>query len=158
MSQFVAQNQPLWGAIQVKHFCFSETAKRKGLDNRLPVDFLSNAKLTALMVVRCEQLLGRRFNLLQGYRSTAVNLWVGGSPTSLHTLALAVDGIFEGMGMLEACQRIADSNLPIVEIEAKRTMLHLAVGDRSKRRLLWQADKLGPVFRVSSFLPNPVLA
>lgn len=151
MSQFCASNQALWASVDVGRFCFSQTAIRKRIDNRLPVALLSNALRVGELVVACEKLLQARFNLLQGYRCVALNQAVYGSMNSLHVAALAVDGIFTGVGMLEACRRLAVCDLPIVEIEAKQTQLHIAYGDPRKRRLLRQFEALGPVVVVQSF-------
>lgn len=156
MGRFCASNQPLWGPVDVAAFCYSATAARKRIDNRLPVGLLSNALRIGEVVVAAEKLLGARFNLLQGYRCAELNLAVYGSPGSLHVAGLAVDGAFVGVPLLVACQRLAESDLPLVEIEAKQTQLHLAYGDPRKRRLLRQFEAFGPVVAVSGFLADGV--
>jgi len=108
------------------------------------------------MVVRAEQFLGHKFRLYQGFRSEAVNWRVGGKPNSYHLRALAVDGSFDGLPMLEACRLLAASDLDIVEIEAKQTMLHLAAGPRSARKLFMQYVTRGAVVQVEAF-PDDVV-
>lgn len=156
MSQFCADSLPLWGSVDVAAFTFSATARRYRLDNRLPVALLSNARQIGAVVVEAEKLLGARFNLLQGFRCAELNWRVGGSVGSLHMQALAVDGIFVGVPMLEACQALADSALSICEVEAKQTQLHIATGIDKPRALLRQFERGGPVVRVARFLDNGV--
>lgn len=151
MSQYVAEDVRLSLRFTVKEFCFSQTAARYGLDNRLPVRLLSNARLCVQMVHDCERALQARFVLTSGYRSPALCKLLGSSEKSYHCQALAVDGRFDGVPMLEACRQLSDSSFQIVEIEAKQTQLHLAYGPYSARRLFQQFVSGGPVESVEFF-------
>lgn len=151
MSKFCAHDCPLWGSIRVFDFCYSATARARRLDNRLPVALLSNSLKVGHLVTQCEKLVGAPFNLLQGYRSAELNRAIGGGVKSYHMQGLAVDGLFVGVGMLEAGRILAASDLPIVEIELKQTMLHIAYGPREARKLFRQYVSRGPVVPVEFF-------
>lgn len=152
MSDFSLGSQSLSGSILVSDFVKSDTALSAGIDNRLPVVLLSNAKTVAALVADCEILLSAKFILTSGYRCAELNLLVGGSVNSFHQQALAVDGFFIGMQSLTACKIIAQSKLGIREVELKQRQLHLACGDRSRLVLLRQFIPRGAVVVVKEFL------
>lgn len=81
----------------LSEFIESDTAKRRGINNDLPLTLTANAKNTAEMMERIRAHLssisGKPAPILitSGYRSQLLNRAIGSSDTSDHTLALAVD-------------------------------------------------------------------
>lgn len=69
----------------------SETAARRGLDNRPGLEELENLKRTAETLEQVRALVGKPIMVSSGYRSPEVNKAVGGSKTSAHVKGLAAD-------------------------------------------------------------------
>lgn len=152
MNQFCAEAVPLGTLWTVGAFCSSEEAASLGLDNRLPLALLSNARLIAGEVARICEALGDEFVLTSGYRTAALCEALGSSAKSWHVQALAVDGFFRRTSVIDACDRVARSGWKIREIEAKQTQVHFAYGPSSARILWRQYVAGGKLVRVSQFL------
>lgn len=77
----------------------SQTATRRGIDNRIPQALLKNASTLSLWLGACEERLGPglRLTLTSGYRCPTLNAAVGGSNSSYHKLALAADVVAVGV-------------------------------------------------------------
>ncbi len=69
----------------------SDTALRHGIDNTPPAHLLVNLRRLAAGLEDITALLGHRLVLSSGYRCPALNIRVGGSPTSQHTQGEAAD-------------------------------------------------------------------
>jgi zinc D-Ala-D-Ala carboxypeptidase len=78
-------------------FIESDTAKRKDINNDLPLTLTANAKNTCEMMERIRahlcSLAGKTVPIIitSGYRGPLLNRAIGSKDTSDHTLALAVD-------------------------------------------------------------------
>lgn len=99
----------------VEEFTRSETAARRGIDNRLPAELLPAARETAEMLERIRtrlgELAGREIRVLvsSGYRSPALNRAIGGSPNSDHQRACAADWTAPDFGTsVDICRALAD--------------------------------------------------
>jgi zinc D-Ala-D-Ala carboxypeptidase len=75
----------------VKQLIVSETAARRGLDNRPPVRVLRRLKRLARGLEKVRAVTGRDLEVSSAYRGPALNELVGGSRTSHHMLGLAAD-------------------------------------------------------------------
>ena len=70
----------------------SDTAKRKGIDNSMTAEHTDNAKVLAAKVFEPIRLhFGKPIYLSSGYRSKALNTAIGGSLSSQHCSAEAMD-------------------------------------------------------------------
>ena len=70
----------------------SETADKKGIDNRLPKDLLPNVQALVNNVLDpLREAYGKPIIVTSGYRCEALNKAVGGSKTSDHMKGCAVD-------------------------------------------------------------------
>ena len=82
--------------FELSEFTDSDTARRKGIDNDLPLDLHANAKATAQMMERIRAHLsaiaGKPVPIIitSGYRSPALNRAIGSSGED-HPLAMAID-------------------------------------------------------------------
>ena len=83
--------------FSLAEFTASDTAARRGIDNTLPAGLIDAARQTCEMLESIREHLstvaGKPIPVLitSGYRAPAVNLAVGGKPTSDHTRAQAAD-------------------------------------------------------------------
>jgi len=76
----------------------SQTATRKGIDNRPSPDTLCNLQLTAMRMDEVRRLLKNPVLISSGYRCPALNTAIGGSKTSSHVRGEAVDFTCPGFG------------------------------------------------------------
>jgi uncharacterized protein YcbK (DUF882 family) len=89
--QYVDGEMQLSKYLKVKDFTHSPTAVANNIDNRLPVSLLENAKKIAAIYDRIYDQFKGKVKLNSGYRSLALNRRVGGSTTSQHVRAQAID-------------------------------------------------------------------
>ena len=99
-------------SFRLDEFERSEVAARRGWDNSLPVELLSNALRTASMLQGIRDFLsavaGRDVPILitSGYRSPRVNAAVRGSPGSDHLQGMAADWVAPAFGSPSAIVRV----------------------------------------------------
>ena len=86
----------------------SETATRKGIDNSIPHEYLSNAKRVAetLEIIRAH--FGT-IRVTSCYRGVELNRIIGGSPTSAHCRAMAADFEIDGQANIDVARWCADN-------------------------------------------------
>jgi zinc D-Ala-D-Ala carboxypeptidase len=97
-----------------EEFEFSNTAARRGINNRLPDGLLPAAMATLQMMERIRAALSEAagkpvpIRLSSGYRCQALNQAIGGSRYSDHILAAATDWTAPAFGTpFEVCQFLA---------------------------------------------------
>lgn len=80
------------GYFTIAEFVKSETAEKKGIDNRLPKELLPNAQaLIDNVLDPLRKAYGKPIVVSSGYRCPALNKAVGGSKTSDHMNGRAAD-------------------------------------------------------------------
>lgn len=77
--------------LKVRDFIRSQKALQYNIDNRLPESLLENAKKIASLYDKVYDKFKGNISLTSGYRSPKLNKRVGGSTTSQHKSALAID-------------------------------------------------------------------
>lgn len=78
--------------FSLAEFEASDTAARKGINNKLPPELYPQAMETAAMLERIREALGGvPIIITSGYRCPALNKAIGGSKSSDHLQAFAVD-------------------------------------------------------------------
>ena len=103
----------------LSEFVESDTARRRGIDNDLPVELYTNAKGAAEMLERIRahlsSIAGKPVPVLitSGYRSLLLNMAIGSKATSDHTQALAVDIKAPAFGSAYA---VAQALAPVVSV------------------------------------------
>lgn len=76
----------------ISEFVRSETADRRGIDNKLPKELLPNVQALINNVLDpLREAWGKPITVTSGYRCPALNKAVGGSATSDHMQARAAD-------------------------------------------------------------------
>src|SRR4051812_47804066 len=90
----------------------SETAMRRGLDNRPPIRVVRRLRRLAAGLEHVRTLTGRRLEISSAYRGPTLNALVGGSPTSHHMQGLAADFSCPRFGSpFRICKAILRSSL-----------------------------------------------
>lgn len=138
------------------HFSMAEvtrsaTASARGIDNSVPLGFRSNIGRTAQFMECIRALLGGDpIRVTSWYRSPSLNVAVGGSESSVHPKALAVDWQHSVLDLGEAFARIADSALPFDQLIIEGTAdgaqwIHVGLSEGEPRRgaMRAQGDRLG---------------
>ncbi|PIQ51992.1 MAG: peptidase M15 [Comamonadaceae bacterium CG12_big_fil_rev_8_21_14_0_65_59_15] len=99
--------------FSVEEFVASQTADRRDIDNSLTSNLLESARNTCNGLEQVRSLLGNLPILISsGYRSLELNRAVGGSKSSQHMLAQAVDFTCPGFGSVaHAIEKIMQSDI-----------------------------------------------
>ena len=87
-----------------EEFTRSEAAIRLGLDNSLPGSLRGNAMMVAEVLEQIRAKFGHPIVVTSCYRAPGVNAAVGGSETSAHKSALAVDFTIPGFRNKAVCE------------------------------------------------------
>jgi len=124
------------------NFSLAELTKTEtGLDNSPPPEFINRLAALAQTLEMIRGIFGKPVIINSGYRSSKVNSAVGGSNTSAHSLAYAVDFNVKGMKAKEVAAIIA--NNPLIKfdqlIDEKRNgpgWVHLSIDPKLRRQVL----------------------
>jgi hypothetical protein len=106
--------QQLSPNFYLDEFTRSQTATRRGIDNRVEPDSIIHTNLTAL----CRQLLQfirddlGPVHITSGFRSPELNIAIGGSTASQHCNGLAADIVVSGYTPFEVCEWVVSNNMP----------------------------------------------
>lgn len=120
----------------------SQTAARRGIDNRVPERLMPNLQRLVGALEQVRQIAGgNSLRISSGYRAPQVNALVGGSATSDHMDARAADFTIPSFGTpLELCLLIAGSEIQYDQlIHEFGAWVHMSVpgqGQRARRRNL----------------------
>lgn len=90
----------------LKELCRSEAAVRHGVSNICPPDLYPNMKRVAEALETVRAHFKNPIDVTSCYRSPEVNKLVGGSKTSAHRFALAVDFEVRGISNFLVCQEL----------------------------------------------------
>jgi hypothetical protein len=127
--------------FELAEFLVSETAARRGIANEPKAEIIESLRrLCQLVLEPLRVSLKSPVVITSGYRSLALNRYVGGSPTSHHMQGRAADLIVPGMTPLAVCQAAHQLKLPCVQIihEFGR-WTHLSVAISNERTQLLTA-------------------
>lgn len=137
--------------ILTEHFTTDEfekssTATRLGIDNTVPGQLLTNAKLMAEALEKIRAHYGKPVVVTSCYRSPELNRAVGGSASSSHCHALAADFTVAGENNAEVCLRIpeilGEFDQVINEFPGRGGWVHLGIGG-DRKQLLTAAKRGG---------------
>lgn len=119
--------------FELWEFEASETAARKGIDNTIPAELIGNVTRLAIFLEKIRTLLKAPIIISSGYRCPELNSIIGGSKTSQHMQALAVDFRVPGYSVHEVCEIIAESKLEYDQlINEFNSWIHLSVPAEGK--------------------------
>lgn len=95
----------------------SETAARRGIDNRIPADLIPNVqRLVAEILQPFREQSRAPITVTSGYRCPELNAIIGGSKRSQHMTASAADFRVVDEHPLETASRLAESGLRFDQI------------------------------------------
>lgn len=117
----------------------SNTAIRLGLRNKPTTERLkNNLKSTANKMEQVRSILGNRAIIIFScYRSEAVNRAVGGSPTSSHKDAEAVDFKVVGLSIRDTVSILRNSGIEFDQlIDEFNAWVHIGFGSRNRRQVI----------------------
>ncbi len=112
----------------------SQTAARRGIDNRPNIQETRNLTRLAETLEQVRALVGRAVLVSSGYRSQALNKAIGGSATSAHMRGLAADFSCNGITPVELARRIAASDIVFDQLIFEGTWVHLGLSAGKPRR------------------------
>ena len=96
--------------FNIYEMCKSETALRKGLDNRPPPFVIENLTLLCQNILEPVRMhFNAPVKVTSGYRSPDVNVAVGGSRNSDHTRGMAADIEIPGLANYDLAVFIAEN-------------------------------------------------
>lgn len=120
-----------------KELEFSETANKLKIDNTIPKEFEKNAKRILEFVQEIRNAWGSGIKITSGYRCPELNAAVGGSKSSAHLTANAVD-IYPSNGKFEEFKKFILQFLNgkswdqcIIEKAGKSQWIHLGLYNNS---------------------------
>lgn len=116
----------------------SETALELGIDNTPPPASVENLRRLADGLEQVQALLENPLSISSGYRCPALNIAVGGSPSSQHVWGLAADFTCEDFGTpLAIAQAIGESDIEFDQciLEYGR-WVHISFSTAARGRLL----------------------
>ena len=86
------KNRNLSANFTLEEMIYSDTAKKKGIDNTPSLAVIHNLEeLCRDLLQPIRDAYGKPIKVTSGYRSARLNYAVGGSPTSVHRLGWGVD-------------------------------------------------------------------
>ncbi|MBA4010778.1 MAG: peptidase M15 [Phenylobacterium sp.] len=115
----------------------SQVAVRKGIDNTPGPVSVQNLQTTAEAMERVRAILGVPITVTSGYRSPPLNDAIGGSPTSAHTLGLAVDFVADRFGApLDICRKLVEARVRFDQLIEEGTWVHISFDPRMRGQVL----------------------
>lgn len=142
--------------FHMDEFCVSSTADAKGISNK-PTDEhrkrLAEVTAPGMQIVR--DIFGRAVVITSAYRNPVVNKLVGGTPTSDHPQAYAVDFRVAGLSSYQVATRLAEEmksggklhgKVDQLILETSRRIVHISFNPRHRGQLLTQRRGPGTPF------------
>ena len=130
--------------FSLEELTVSQYATRKGIANVPSGLEMMNLMETAKKMDDVRRLLGKPIYVSSGYRNAAVNLAVGGSATSSHSVGLAVDFTCPEYGSVkEVFDAIRKSALRYDQIIDEGGWVHLGFGRQLRHEQLKATFKNG---------------
>ena len=129
-------------------FTASQTATRQGIKNTPSPAVVENLRMLAALLEQVRTLLGSHsIHISSGYRSLALNRYIGSNDTSAHIRGYAADFTCPAFGTpIEAAKEIAESNLKFDQLIYEGTWVHISCDPQNRRQLLTARFKDGHTY------------
>ena len=126
----------------------SQTATRQGIKNTPSPAVVENLRMLAALLEQIRTLLGdRSIHISSGYRSLALNRYIGSHDTSAHIRGYASDFTCPAFGTpIEVAKEIAESNLKFDQLIYEGTWVHISCDPQNRRQLLTARFKDGHTY------------
>lgn len=134
--------------FNLKEFTKSATAKKLNIDNsKVPEYVKNNIKELVYQVLQpLRDYIDKPITINSGYRCLKLNAAVGGVPTSQHVQGQAVDIKVDGLSSFEIAQAVLDLHLPYDQLILYNDFVHISIGTRDRRQLLYNKSYTGQKF------------
>ncbi len=111
----------------LEELTFSQTASRKGIDNKPPLEVVTHLTRLAYCMEQVRALLGGPVRITSGYRSQALNAAIGGAKNSAHMNGYAADFVCPSFGSpLEIVKAIAASSINFDQCIQEGSWAHIS--------------------------------
>ena len=134
--------------FNLKEFTKSATAKKLNIDNsKVPEYVKNNIKEMVFQVLQpLRDYIDKPITINSGYRCLKLNAAVGGVPTSQHVQGQAADIKVDGLSSFEIAQAVLDLHLPYDQLILYNDFVHISIGTRDRRQLLYNKSYNGEQF------------
>ena len=134
--------------FKLKEFFASLKAQQLGINNKTDKPFIiNNIKEMVYQVLQpLRDYICKPIIINSGYRCLKLNAAVGGAPTSQHVQGQAVDIRVDGMTPYEVAQAVLELHLPYDQMILYNDFLHISIGTRDRRQLLYNKSYNGQFF------------
>jgi len=129
-------------------FTTSQEATRHSINNTPSPAVVENLRMLAALLEQVRTLLGSHsIHISSGYRSLALNRYIGSNDTSAHIRGYAADFTCPAFGTpIEVAKEIAESNLKFDQLIYEGTWVHISCDPQNKRQLLTARFKDGHTY------------
>ena len=116
----------------------SQEATRHNINNTPSAAVVENLRMLAALLEQIRTLLGdRSIHISSGYRSLALNRYIGSRDLSAHVRGYAADFTCTAFGKpIEVAKKIAESNLKFDQLIYEGTWVHISCDPQNRRQLL----------------------
>lgn len=134
--------------FRMKEFTRSKKATELKIDNGKVPEFVKNniKELVFQVLQPLRDAIDKPIIINSGYRCLKLNTAVGGVPTSQHVQGQAVDMKVDGMTSYEIAQAVLDLHLPYDQMILYDDFIHISIGTRDRRQLLYNKSYTGQQF------------
>lgn len=134
--------------FRLKEFTKSAVADKMKIDNtKVPEYVKNNIKEMVYQVLQpLRDYIEKPITINSGYRCLKLNAAIGGVPTSQHVQGQAVDIEVDGMTSFEIAQAVLDLHLPYDQLILYNDFVHISIGTRDRRQLLYNKSYNGEQF------------
>lgn len=134
--------------FSLSEFTKSATADKLNIDNsKVPEYVKNNIKELVYQVLQpLRDYIDKPITINSGYRCLKLNAAVGGVPTSQHVQGQAVDIKVDGLSSFEIAQAVLDLHLPYDQLILYNDFVHISIGTRDRRQLLYNKSYNGEQF------------
>ena len=134
--------------FRLEEFTKSATADRLKINNKKVPEFAkNNIKEMVFQVLQpLRDYIDKPITINSGYRCLKLNAAVGGVPTSQHVQGQAVDIEVDGLSSFEIAQAVLDLHLPYDQLILYNDFVHISIGTRDRRQLLYNKSYTGQQF------------
>lgn len=124
--------------FSLDEFTASQTATRQGIKNTPSATVVENLRMLAALLEQIRTLLGSHsIHISSGYRSLALNRYIGSHDLSAHVRGYAADFTCPAFGKpIEVAKKIAESNLKFDQLIYEGTWVHISCDPKNRRQVL----------------------
>ena len=121
----------------LEELTFSQTAGRKGIDNKPSLEVIAHLTRLAYCMEQVRALLGGPIRISSGYRSPALNAAIGGAKNSAHMSGFAADFVCPSFGSpIEIVKAIAASSIKFDQCIQEGSWIHISFDPDMRRQVL----------------------